>query len=188
VVHDKRIRRLQSVTAQLHPSLTGDDHIRGETTATITVTVFGDYECPDSARLWRVLRDLRMTGTPFLEAFRHFPLSGVHPHAITAAQAAEAAAEQAMFWPMHDVLFDRRHALEVADLAAYATELGLDVERFEEGLAYEAFADAVHADQRSGISSGVTTTPAIFVNGVRMVLEDPERLPDTLRRLSDAAQ
>jgi protein-disulfide isomerase len=163
----------------LHPSLTNDDHTRGDPDAPTTVTVFGDYECPVSARLWRVLHDVE-SSLSFREAFRHFPLTGVHPHALVAAQAAEAAADQRMFWEMHDRLFERQQALDIADLEAYATELGLDVERFAEDLAYETFADVVRAHQRSGVSSGVVTTPAVFVNGRSTAFDDPDQLPELL--------
>jgi protein-disulfide isomerase len=164
-----------SPMADLHPPLSDDDHARGIRDAATTVTVFGDYECPISARLWRVIAEMR-DARSFREVFRHFPLTGVHPQAMVAAQAAEAAADQGMFWEMHDQLFEHQDALAVADLATYATALRLDVERFAEDLAYETFVDTVRADQRSGISSGVVTTPAAFVNGRPVALEDPSQL------------
>jgi protein-disulfide isomerase len=163
----------------LHPTLTNDDHTRGDPDAPTTVTVFGDYECPVSARVWRVLHDVE-SSLSFREAFRHFPLTGVHPHALLAAQAAEAAADQRVFWEMHDRLFERQEALDIPDLETYATDLGLDVERFAEDLAYETFADVVRAHQRSGVSSGVVTTPAVFVNGRRTTLDDPDQLYELL--------
>ncbi len=89
-----------------------------------------------------MLNDLRSSHS-FREAFRHFPLTGVHPHAMAAAQAAEAAADQGMFWELHDRLFERQHELDIPDLETHASDLGLDVERFAEDLAYETFADVV---------------------------------------------
>jgi NhaA family Na+:H+ antiporter len=164
----------------LHPEVSKDDHVRGDAASPTVLTVFGDYECPVSARLWRVLRELRAGGEEFQEVFRHFPLNAVHENAFVAAQAAEAADDQGVFWPMHDRLFEHQDALLVADLAEHAREIGLDVERFDEDLAYGTFADAVRADQRSGISSGVSTTPVVFVNGRRLPLERPEALADAL--------
>ncbi len=147
------------------------------------VTAFGDYECPVSRRLWVALRDIRAARDDVREVFRHFPLNRVHPHTFTAALAAEAAADQGTFWPMHDRMFDAQEALEVADLAAHASDLGLDVERFDEDVAYENFAEVVRAHQRSGVSSGVATTPAVFVNGHRFVFEQPEELLSELLHL-----
>ncbi len=37
--------------------------------------------------------------------FRNFPITGTHPHAEAAAEAAECAAEQSKFWQMHNMLF-----------------------------------------------------------------------------------
>src|SRR5689334_5050359 len=116
------------MTAQLHPPFSEDDHIRGVRSSELKITVFGDYECPLSKRLWSVLLEMRAERTPFCESFRHYPLTGVHPHAFLAAQAAEAAADQRMFWPMHDHLFAHQDALEPSDLGTYAGLLGLDVE------------------------------------------------------------
>lgn len=147
------------------------------------LVVYGDYECPVSARLWRVLREIRAQQGPVCEAFRHFPLTGVHPHAFAAATAAEAADDQKNFWPMHDLLFEHQGALELADLAGYAQELGLDVERFDEDVSYGSFTEVVRAHQRSGVSSGVVTTPTVFANGRPLDLPDPEQLPGMLPSL-----
>lgn len=171
------------MTGLLHPPFSDDDHIRGVRSSDLKITVFGDYECPISKRLWSVLQAMRAETTPFCEAFRHYPLTGVHPHAFLAAQAAEAADDQRKFWPMHDHLFSHQDALEVSDLGTYAAELGLDGERFDEDIAYGNFADTVRRHQRSGISSGVRTTPTIFLNGRPLVLDEPEHLPDALTRL-----
>ena len=144
------------------------------------VVVYGDYECPLSARLWRVLHEIRGQNAALCEVFRHFPLTGVHPHTLNAANAAEAAADQKMFWQMHDMLFEHQDALELADLSDYAKTLGLDVERFDEDVAYGDFAEKVKADQRSGISSGVVSTPGVFLNGKKIDLPEPEKLPDVI--------
>jgi protein-disulfide isomerase len=175
------------MSGKLHPPVSTDDHTRGDAGARVELTVFGDYECPVSARLWRVVREMRASEA-FLEVFRHFPLTGVHPHAFAAAQAAEAAGDQGMFWPMHDRLFEHHESLDVADLTAHATTLGLEIERFDEDLAYGSFADSVREHQRSGISSGVVTTPAVFVNGRLASLAEPEHLPSALaQHVRDAA-
>ena len=55
--------------------------------------------------------------------WRHLPLTDVHPHALLAAEGAEAAALQGSFWEMHDQLLDRQDALTAKDLIRYAAEL-----------------------------------------------------------------
>jgi protein-disulfide isomerase len=84
---------------------------------------------------------------------------------------------------MHDHLFTHQDALELSDLGAYAAALDLDVERFDEDLAYGTFGENVRRHQRSGVSSGVRTTPTVFLNGRPLLLDEPEHLPNTLIRL-----
>src|SRR6478672_11546454 len=87
-------------------------------------------------------------------AFRHFPLTEIHPHALAASLAAEAASAQHRFWEMHELLFHRQRALEADDLERYATELGLDRARFERDRAGDEASARVLRDVRSGIASG----------------------------------
>jgi protein-disulfide isomerase len=100
-------------------------------------------------------------------AFRHFPLSGIHPHALAAAAAAEAAALQGRFWDMHELLFHRQKALEDGDLRGYAVQLGLDAAVFDRDWASTAVADRIRRDVDSGLASGqVLGTPTLFIDGV----------------------
>jgi protein-disulfide isomerase len=100
-------------------------------------------------------------------AYRHFPLTTVHPYAWTAAEAAEAAGAQGQFWPMHDLLFEDQEHLALRDLVARASLLNLDVDRFTEDLRTRVYQDKVQADLLSGVYSGVQGTPTFFINGVR---------------------
>src|SRR5215213_6275032 len=87
------------------------DHTRGPT-AGRAILEYGDYECPYSRQAFRAIERVervRDGGVRF--AFRHFPLTEIHPHAFAAAAAAEAAALQGRFWEMHSLLFHRQHAL-----------------------------------------------------------------------------
>jgi protein-disulfide isomerase len=99
--------------------------------------------------------------------FRHFPLTQVHPHALHAAETAEAAGAQDKFWQMHAMLFENQQALEDADLVRYAKALHLDVKRFTSELASEVSVPRIRKDIQSGIRSGVNGTPTFFINGVR---------------------
>ena len=100
-------------------------------------------------------------------AFRHFPLTEIHPHALAASRAAEAAALQGRFWEMHELLFHRQKALEDEDLRGYASELGLDVGQFDSDRSSEPVLDRIERDFRSGMESGeVRGTPTLFIDGV----------------------
>ena len=99
-------------------------------------------------------------------AFRHFPLTEIHPHALAASGAAEAGAAQGRFWETHDLLFHRQSALEDDDLGRYAAELGLDVARFEADRLSEAVLNRIRRDVSSGEASGeVRGTPSLFIDG-----------------------
>src|SRR6185503_8836076 len=92
----------------------------------------GDYECPYSRQAFRAIERVERElsgGVRF--AFRHFPLTQIHPHALAASTAAEAAARQGRFWEMHELLFHRQKALEDDDLRTYANEVGLELARFD---------------------------------------------------------
>ena len=140
------------------------DHVRGSRGPTLLV--FGDYECPYTRLAYRSVQFLEADGVPFRFVFRHFPLAEIHPHALSAAEASEAAAAQGRFWPMHDVLFHRQKALEDDDLRRYAVELRLDPARFDVDRAGEAVLERIGRDVRSGEASGeVLGTPTLFIDG-----------------------
>ena len=143
------------------PPLSAEDHVRGPEGAPLVV-VYGDYECPYCAAL-----EPRLHGLDLRVAFRHFPVTGSHPRALAAACAAEAAAAQGAFWPMHDALFADQGRLEDPHLWARAERLGLDVARFDADRRGEACAARVKADFRGGVRAGVPTTPTLFLDGER---------------------
>src|SRR6476661_3404178 len=145
----------------------GIDHVRGPAGAPV-VLEYGDYECPYSRQAFREIERVerqRQGGVRF--AFRHFPLTDIHPHALAAATAAEAAALQGRFWPMHELLFHRQKALEGADLLRYAARLGLDAAAFDRDRTSSAVADRIRRDVDSGLASDqVLGTPTLFIDGV----------------------
>jgi protein-disulfide isomerase len=141
------------------------DHVRGLRSSPLIVE-YGDYECPYSRRAYRQIQRVeRETNIRF--AFRHFPLTQIHPHALASAAAAEAAHLQHRFWDMHDLLFHRQKALDDDDLRAYADDLGLDIDRFDGDRGGDEVAARIARDVESGRSSGeVSGTPTLFIDGV----------------------
>jgi protein-disulfide isomerase len=128
---------------------------------------YGDFECPYCGRAEPVVRELLADYGDLRYVWRHLPLTDVHPHAQLAAEAAEAAASQGKFWPMHDQLLDHQDALTAKDLIRYAGELGLDTDRFTRDLRNHAGQAKVAADVDSADLSGVSGTPTFFINGKR---------------------
>jgi protein-disulfide isomerase len=144
------------------------DHIRGPTTALVTLVEYGDYECPYCGEAFQVVEELqRALGDRLRFVFRHFPLAQVHPHAQDAAEAAEAAAAQGKFWEMHDTLYTHQNALDEAHLVKYAVSLGVDPMLVLRALAEDAYLDRVREDFISGARSGVNGTPTFFIQGTR---------------------
>ena len=143
------------------------DHVRGSAAGGLIVE-YGDYECPYSREAFRQIERVeRRLGEAVRFAFRHFPLTDIHPHALAAACAAEAAALQDRFWEMSELLFHRQTALEDDDLRRYAAELGLDVARFDSDRIGAAVLGRVRRDMESGMASGeVLGTPTLFIDGV----------------------
>ncbi len=132
--------------------------------------MYGDFQCPFCSAAQPILRRVRERLEGRLRfAFRHFPLSEVHPDAQRAAEASEAAAAQGAFWPMHDALYVAGVALslEAVLAAARGLDVDLDVERLRAELNDGTHAQRVAADLESGRAAGVTGTPAFFVNGQR---------------------
>lgn len=130
------------------------------------LVIYGDYECPYTRRALIQVRTIRQElGDDFVLVFRNFPLIEIHPHALNAAQAAEAAEQQGKFWEMHDLLFANQRALTDTDLVRYATQVGLDEARFNRDRASDIVKSKIDADVQSGESSGVEGTPTLFVNG-----------------------
>lgn len=152
-------------TSRLAPLEDALDHVRGLASARL-VLEYGDYECPFSRQAYRVIQRLeRRLQIRF--AFRHFPLTRIHPHALAASRAAEAAGLQGRYWEMHETLFHRQQALEDDDLRGYAAALALDAGQFERDRASEAVLERIARDVRSGHASGeVRGTPTIFIDGL----------------------
>jgi protein-disulfide isomerase len=154
---------------RLRPPLDPNDHFLGDPTAGLSLVEFGDYECPFCGQAYPITRRLQKVFGPdrLCFVFRHFPPSSLHPHALAAAEAAEAAAAQGRFWEMHDMLFEHQDAFEPKDLERYATIIGLDVGAFVRDLRSRRFLPEVRSDLRSGAVSGVNGTPTFFINGLR---------------------
>ena len=154
--------------ARLRSPVGERDHVQGPASAPVTLVEYGDYECPYCRAAVPIVRELQtLLGDQLRYVFRHFPLTGSHPHAQHAAEAAEAAAAQGQFFEMHAALFEHQEALEDDDLVGYAAELGLDTTQIRRELGAHSHRDRVRADFESGVRSGVRGTPTFYLDDVR---------------------
>ena len=148
--------------------------VKGRADAPVTIEEFGDYQCPPCGSLHPELEKITADyGDRVRLIFRHYPLVRIHPNALTAAHAAEAAGLQGKFWEMHNQLYRGQKSWERAGDArsafiAYARELGLDAERFARDMSGEGVDTRVVADHERARSLGVDSTPVIFVNGRKL--------------------
>lgn len=144
------------------------DHVMGDLSAPLTLVEYGDYECGHCATAHGIVSQVQeRIGERMRFVFRNFPLTQIHPHAQHAAEAAEIAARQQLFWEMHDTLFENHGRLTDENLTEYAERVGLEPERFRADLSEHTAAERVREDFHSGLMSGVNGTPTFFINGKR---------------------
>jgi protein-disulfide isomerase len=174
---------MSSYENMLTEPVSAKDHVQGPATARVTLVEYGDYECPYCGEAYSVLKAVqKRMGGHLRFAFRNFPLTGMHPYTLVAAEAAEAAGAQGKFWEMHDTLYEHQDDLESQALIRYARTLELDVERFAEDVNAGAFVAKIKKDFQSGVMSGVNGTPSLFINGERYDGRyDAESLLDVLQ-------
>ena len=152
----------------LTQAVSADDHVEGPTDAPLTLVEYGDYQCPYCGAAYPVVKRLQKTlGEKLRFVFRNFPLTQVHPYALIAAEATEAAALQGRFWEMHDLLFEEQTLLEPETIPLWAKKIGLNLEQFESDIKQGTVEKRIKEDRQSGIRSGVNGTPTFFVNGTR---------------------
>jgi protein-disulfide isomerase len=145
-----------------------DDPARGDAAAPVTIVEFTDFQCPACAAMQPVIDEiLKSYGNRVRLVVRDFPLQQ-HSNARKAAEAANAANAQGKFFEYAALLFKRQNALDVPSLKKYASELGLDRERFDAALDSGRFAAEIKHDIDDGQMYGVESTPTIFVNGITL--------------------
>jgi protein-disulfide isomerase len=159
--------------SSLSVPLSTQDRIKGVLNAAVVLVMYGDYQCSQSADVYRLIKVIQRQlsvsfGANYLcFIFRHFPQIQIHPYAQRAAEATEAAAVQGQFWQMHEMLFTHQQELGNGYLVEYANNLGLDISKFLQDMSKQVHIDRIIQDIESGRQSGVTSAPALFINGIR---------------------
>lgn len=144
----------------------------GPPDAPITIVAFIDFQCSSCAWLHGHFRELLETyGQKLRIVARDYPIER-HANAYRAAIAAEAAAEQGMYWEYSSILMNNQSALDDDRLLEYAAYLNVDMDRFRKALADGRLAEKVETDRRAAMRLGADATPAVFLNGRRVPIED----------------
>lgn len=168
------------------------DHVKGAQGAKVTLVEFGDFQCPACGAYEPIIRNVIKANPDTLQfVFRHFPLTQIHPNALLASKAAEAASLQGKFWEMHDIIYDKQAewsgALNARDLfVTYATSIGLDTAKFSSDINLPQLEEKIRAEYKEGVQLGVQGTPTFFVNGKK--IENPKSLEDFNKIIQEAAK
>ena len=159
---------VQKIATENQPS-------RGTATAPVTVVMFTDFQCSACAATHLVLQEVLKTyGNRVRFVVRDFPLTTIHENAYAAALAAAAAAAQGKFFEYTEILYGNQAKLDEASLIRYAAQAGLNLKQFEADLKSKKFAPDVEKDIADGKTLGISGTPTIYVNGVKVRRFSPE--------------
>lgn len=162
------------------------DHVRGETNAPVVLVEYGDFQCPACGTAYPLVKQLETElGSKLAVVFRQFPLSQ-HKNARAAAEASEAAAKQGKFFEMHDMLYENQDKWsESSDfqtiLDSYATQIGLDVAKFDADMKSSDVQSKIDDDLASGRKAVVNSTPTFFLNGNKMTINTYEQFMNDVR-------
>ena len=163
-----------------------DDPARGEVNAPVTIVEFTDFQCPSCAAMHPVLEEvLKSYSAKVRLVVRDYPLAQ-HENALKAAEAANAANAQGKFFEYTALLYTHQKALDVASLKKYASEIGLNRQKFDAALDSGTYAAEVKHDIEDAEIYGVNSTPTIFVNGVMLRVISAQGLRDAIDKAAAA--
>lgn len=146
----------------------------GPEDAKIVIVEFSDFQCPYCRRFhqetYKALLDAYPGQIRFV--YRNLPLTQIHPEAMSAAVASLCANDQNVYWDYHDKLFSSETLGDDA-YVQYATELGLDMDKFSACLTGGEYDDFIQQDMDYSLSIGVQSTPTFFINGLAIIGAQP---------------
>ncbi len=155
---------------------------RGPATAKVVLVEYGDLQCPSCRRLSEVLRGLYPDYPQVRFVFRDFPLTQIHPWALTAATAGRCIYHKNpnAFWPYSDYIYDHQDAISAGNVWETVLERGVaagyDADSFKACMADPAMKAEIDKSTAEGIALKVANTPTVFINGRRLVGGDREAL------------
>jgi protein-disulfide isomerase len=162
----------EASTATVTP--TGGGRFKGPENAPITLMEFGDYQCPSCGAYFPVVNEImKRYPTQVRLEFHHYPLINIHPHAMAASMAAEAAGDQGRFWEMHDLIFenqDKWSRLQTVEteFLTYAGQLGLNINQFMQSMRSPDVQRRVLLDVTRAREAKLDSVPSFFVNGQKI--------------------
>jgi protein-disulfide isomerase len=179
----------QYASKAANDGVTLERHIKGNPDATVTLTEYGDFQCPACGQFYPIVKSvLDQYGSQIRFEFRNFPLTAIHPHALSSAKAAEAAGVQGKFFEMHDKLFENQKVWSaspspVAFYVQYAEELGLDIDLFKQHMRASLIEDEIKNGLQEAQEFGFTGTPSFLLNGEPLEFES---YPEFMSKIESA--
>ncbi len=156
------------------------DHVIGNPDAKVSLTEYGDFQCPACGAFHPIVKGvLEQYGDQIRFEFKNLPLTAIHPYAMPAAKAAEAAGVQGKYFEMHDKLFEDQKAWSSSPtpqvfFTQYAEELGLDVELFKKHMKASVINEKITEHTKEAQGLGFTGTPSFLLNGEPLEFETYE--------------
>jgi protein-disulfide isomerase len=148
------------------PEIYDHDHTDGPRDAAVVLVEYADFECPYCVKAYPELEKVRdKYRGQMLFVYRHVPRSAKDGFTKQAAEASEAAAAQGKFWEMHRELFRHPNQHSIEGLVALATDIGLDVPRFQRELEAHTHAARVKELAVRALRNGVVGVPTLFLDG-----------------------
>ncbi len=153
--------------------ISGGGHFRGPEKAQLTLVEFGDYQCPSCGAHHPLVQEILHRFPDVRLEFHHYPLISIHPNAMAAAKAAEAAGEQGHYWEMHDMLFEHQQDWAPKpdvrpEFVAMAIRLGLNVNTFMQAMESPKIQDRILQDVDRAQVLKIDAVPTFFINGERI--------------------
>lgn len=148
-----------------------DDPQIGDKNAKVAVIEFSDFQCPFCGRFFT--QTLPQVKSEYVDTgkvrfvYRDFPLDTIHPQATPAAQAAECADEQGQFWEYHDKIFQNQASMNDASYKAWAAELGLNTQQFNQCYDSKKYSSEIQKDFQDGVTAGVSGTPTFYIGNTQ---------------------
>lgn len=172
-------------------SVTASEHVQGEGTSGVILVEYGDFQCPACGAYYPIVKQVKEKyGDQIKFQFRNFPIVSIHPNAMSAHRAAEAAAMQGKFWEMHDLLYESQDSWvesknPAAIFKAYAEQIGLDVDKYSQDLVKSEVASIIQKDIQAGTDLQVKATPGFVLDG-KLLSENPRSLDDFVKLIDEA--
>ncbi len=156
--------------------LIADGHLLGFEGARLRIVEFVDLQCPFCAMVEDARRSaLRPFGDSVAVLVRHFPLQAIHPHAWTAALAAECAAAEGRFEAFVRAAYASQDSLGILPWGELGRRAGVArLDRFADCVDAEQFADRIREDMAAASRVGVRGTPT-FVVGRSLFMGNPSQ-------------